>query len=543
MLVKSKMIWVLILLILLPTSNINAQTTKQEIKISIPKFNITMNGKKIDNALEKYPLVVYKNITYFPMTWYYAQQLGIQIDWNPLQGLSIQKGNSTLIKSLPEKKVQTLSNENLVATLPIFNIYVNGRLIDNQLEEYPVIIFRDITYFPMTWKFAVEEFNLRTSFDLENGFTLSSSNPSDISSSSSPSQSIEASTIKSLLSSEDIYQKMNPGVVFIEAFAENGSLIGSGSGIIVGENGTVLTNYHVIVNSSRPSYVSIKLTNGQVYKAYKVLAYDKIRDIAVLKIDSVEKLPALELGNSEEIKVGQNIFTIGYPLGVGSVMSTGIISSAKTTVEDKEFIQISAPISPGSSGGALINAYGAVIGITTATLTEGQNMNLAVPINAFKMMPLSKEILLSQIIDNATSESTSSESKETAQVYELEPNNEKERATLVNGSEFIIQGHSDTQSDADYFKFTVSKFAKVTLIGVYESDELTSELEISLTDEKGYINWYSKKKISESDGEVYQELLAILLPGTYYVKVCPSKNLLNQELFKTFKQYKIYGLL
>ena len=166
---------------------------------------------------------------------------------------------------------------------------------------------------------------------------------------------------------------------YVEVYDAAGQVTGTGSAFVVEENGKLVTNYHVIqdVYSAR-----VKFPNGKTYSVENVLAYDVKRDVAVLSI-SAQGLPTLPLGDSSTLVSGQTVYTIGSPQGLDNTIANGIVSATNRVVDGQEYIQTTAPISPGSSGGALLDGYGRCVGITTGTLS-GQNLNFAVPINDVK---------------------------------------------------------------------------------------------------------------------------------------------------------------
>lgn len=121
-----------------------------------------------------------------------------------------------------------------------------------------------------------------------------------------------------------------------------------------------------------------------------MLAFDKARDIAVIKAHG-SNFKTLTLGNSNRVQVGEEVIAIGNPLSLESTVSNGIVSGIRTVQEEGgEFLQVTAPISPGSSGGPLFNMAGEVVGITTLYLKGGENLNFAIPINDAKRLLLAK---------------------------------------------------------------------------------------------------------------------------------------------------------
>ncbi|MFN0224250.1 YHYH domain-containing protein [Paenibacillus sp. KR2-11] len=139
------------------------------VRVTLPAFSVVVNGQQVANASTAYPVIVYNDITYFPMTWNYTQALGLDTAWDANTGFSIRKSDRagaalSLDYGTPASK--------LYAKKPGFNIYVNDVWLDNAKEAYPVLVLNDVTYFPMTWKFAVEELGLQISF-ANNTFTIS----------------------------------------------------------------------------------------------------------------------------------------------------------------------------------------------------------------------------------------------------------------------------------------------------------------------------------------------------------------------------------
>lgn len=189
------------------------------------------------------------------------------------------------------------------------------------------------------------------------------------------------------LKPSEISKRVSPAVVYIETFDDQGELIGTGSGINVDASGKIFTNYHVIEGASA---AKIKFVSGEVYNVTSVLGYDVERDVAVLKITGLN-LPTAVFGNSSLLENGEEILTIGSPIGLENTISDGLVSNRSRILEGESYLQISAPISPGSSGGALVNLYGEVVGITSAQFISGQNLNLAIPINEVKKFLTSNE--------------------------------------------------------------------------------------------------------------------------------------------------------
>jgi S1-C subfamily serine protease len=178
----------------------------------------------------------------------------------------------------------------------------------------------------------------------------------------------------------DIAHDSVKSVVTIVTTDAAGRTMGQGSGFIVSTDGKVVTNYHVIAGAGS---AIVKLADGGIYIVEGIVGADKDKDIAVLKLKASDReFPFLPRGDAGKVKVGDQIVAIGSPLGLEGTVSTGVISATKRTLPGSqiEFFQITAPTSPGSSGGALLNSNGEVVGVPFEQVVSGQNLNFAIPI-------------------------------------------------------------------------------------------------------------------------------------------------------------------
>ena len=171
-----------------------------------------------------------------------------------------------------------------------------------------------------------------------------------------------------------IAEKALAATVYLEMQDSKGVPLGFGSGFFVGDN-LIATNYHVIEGAARGR---AKLV-GQfsTYTIEGVTATDQTNDLALLKV-TMSGINPLPLGNSSDVKIGETVYVAGNPKGLEGTFSNGIISSRRDRYA-KERLQMTAPISPGSSGGPVLNSKGEVIGISFMTLVGGQNLNFAIP--------------------------------------------------------------------------------------------------------------------------------------------------------------------
>ncbi len=154
-----------------------------------------------------------------------------------------------------------------------------------------------------------------------------------------------------------------------------------GSGVIVGEDGLIVTNEHVIRDADE---IVVRLADRTEYRA-KVVGADPRTDIALLRIRSSRKLPVAVLGDSSRLRVGEWAIAVGNPFGLESTVTVGVVSATGRTELGSdpvsEFIQTDASINPGNSGGPLLNTRGEVIGINSAMMSAGQGIGFAIPIN------------------------------------------------------------------------------------------------------------------------------------------------------------------
>ena len=163
-------------------------------------------------------------------------------------------------------------------------------------------------------------------------------------------------------------------VVMIAIHDDRGDIVGTGSGIMIGRDGYILTNNHVARGGR---YYSVRIENDEgIYKTDEIIKYNSVLDLAVIRIDrKLQPLPVYR--GSKPLVRGQKVVAIGSPLGLFNSVSDGIISGFRR-INDVDMIQFTAPTSHGSSGGAVLNMCGEVIGVSTAGIDEGQNINLAV---------------------------------------------------------------------------------------------------------------------------------------------------------------------
>ncbi|GII00280.1 S1C family serine protease [Planobispora takensis] len=212
----------------------------------------------------------------------------------------------------------------------------------------------------------------------------------------------------------DVAEAVQPSVVSIEVRSGNGG--SEGSGVILSEDGQILTNNHVVEAGGQDAQITVKFSDGKTATA-KIVGTDPATDLAVIKAENVSGLTKASLGDSDQLKVGDSVLAIGSPLGLSGSVSSGIVSALDRTLtvggrqQEQQLppgwggdqgqsggtsttiggaIQTDAAINPGNSGGALVNSSGQVIGINTAIATNGGEGNIgvgfAIPINTARQV-------------------------------------------------------------------------------------------------------------------------------------------------------------
>lgn len=212
---------------------------------------------------------------------------------------------------------------------------------------------------------------------------------------------IENDASKTALSVEEIAKRVGPSIVGVSCVTTTRTYFGTqtgesgGSGIIIDNKGHIVTNHHVISGASK---IKVKLTSGNEYDA-TVVGSDEKTDIAIIRIKADEELHVATIGNSDEVEVGSLAVAIGNPLAseLFGTVTAGVISGVNRsmTVGQREMnlIQTDAAISPGNSGGALINKYGEIIGINSVKLVDdaAEGLGFAIPMN--EAVPIIQDLM------------------------------------------------------------------------------------------------------------------------------------------------------
>src|SRR5438128_1825911 len=183
---------------------------------------------------------------------------------------------------------------------------------------------------------------------------------------------------------EQITALARRSVVVIKHAGRDGKRQGLGTGFVVGADGLIATNLHVI-GEGRP--ITVETADGKPYEVTSIHASDLPRDLALLRV-AAKDLPALELGNSDQLKEGQAVVALGNPAGLTYSVVSGVLSG-KREIDGRLMMQLAIPVEPGNSGGPILDMYGRVQGILTMKSALTRNLGFAVPIN--DLQPLLKK--------------------------------------------------------------------------------------------------------------------------------------------------------
>jgi Tfp pilus assembly protein PilF len=193
----------------------------------------------------------------------------------------------------------------------------------------------------------------------------------------SPPGTSDAANTRTPLSLPDLIKTVKPSVVEITTYNSSDELSGLGSGFFTSSR-QIISNWHVVDGCYR---AEVKTTNGDIYPVKGILASDKEIDLVLLEVDIPSGKAHVLKVSANSADEGERVVVIGNPLGLEGTVSDGIISGIRDVPKLGRLLQLTAPISHGSSGGPVVNMQGEVIGVARGMLSEGQNLNFAVPSN------------------------------------------------------------------------------------------------------------------------------------------------------------------
>ena len=173
----------------------------------------------------------------------------------------------------------------------------------------------------------------------------------------------------------ELVKNIQPAVATIVAYDVNGNVSGIGTGFFIGQEGYLVTNYHVLFGKFG---AEIKTAGGETYRIKTVVAQNQATDLLKVRVDiPAERVRWLEVSNQPPA-IAQHVVVVGSPMGLEQSVSDGIVSSVREIPGIGTFYQISAPISPGSSGSPVVDMQGKVVGVATFQFLQGQNLNFAI---------------------------------------------------------------------------------------------------------------------------------------------------------------------
>ncbi|MGH9788686.1 MAG: S1C family serine protease [Candidatus Acidiferrales bacterium] len=199
-----------------------------------------------------------------------------------------------------------------------------------------------------------------------------------------PAAAASLAQTDSVLTGPEVVERVAPSVVLLLAGDRIGQLFGAATGVAVRPDGTLLTAYHAVRDARS---LQVRLHNGETYDRVELLAFDERRDIAVLRIPAAA-LPVLPSVGAQEVRVGDTVYVVSNPHGLGWTASSGILSAFRSADEvpgagrGYRLLQFTAPVSPGSSGGLLVDARGRALGIVVGGYAREQGLNFAVPLES-----------------------------------------------------------------------------------------------------------------------------------------------------------------
>ncbi|MDD3350286.1 MAG: trypsin-like peptidase domain-containing protein [Eubacteriales bacterium] len=347
---------------------------------------VTLNSNPVSfNTSTGYPFIDSNNRTLVPLR-QTMEAAGYGVSWDSAN------------------KVATVSDDNGTKVyVKIGDNYITKEIKDNGVVESSRIkndtfaqIVEKRTFLPI--RVVLEAFGASVSWDGTNKSVV-----------------VNTNGISSVgLTAEQVYAKYSSAVFYIEIYDAEGLFAKSGSGFFVDSNGTAITNYHVIDGASS---AKITTTDGKTYNVEGAYGFDKNLDLAKIKV-SGSGFPCVKMASSNIVAGGSKTYAIGSPLGLENSISEGIVSNPNRIIDNVSFIQFTTPISRGSSGGALFDQNGNVIGVTSGGFEDGQNLNIAIPINNVNKISSTNITKLSAIAaQNAASSVTLSASPSTVALY------------------------------------------------------------------------------------------------------------------------------
>ena len=313
------------------------------------------------------------------------------------------------------------------------------------------------------------------------------------------------------LTPEEVFAKSSDAVFMLETKILADSDYSSGSGFFITSDGIAVTNRHVI---DFMSSASITTTDGKKYPVEGVLALEPDADIAIIKVRG-SGFPYLELGDPAALRSAQRIYCVGSPYGFDNTISDGLVSNPNREFEGRRYIQISAPIAPGSSGGALLNEYGQVVGVTTLGFDQG-SVNLAV-----KITDLADSFWFPQMrsVKYLQAHSQFGAIPVTDVTYTMIGSNAG-KPTQVMSNDTIMYGSIKSAGDVHYYSLDVKEEAEM-IVSLTSNEISSANLRFEISDPAGNVilnsRHYKGEEFSIATGHAASK-------GLYTVKIYVGDN-------------------
>ena len=201
-------------------------------------------------------------------------------------------------------------------------------------------------------------------------------------------------SLPSYIPAEELFYRSTDAIIRIETFGPGFNYLRSGSGFFISPDGLAVTALHVVDGAS---FGSVELADGQVFRIAGIRAFDIYNNLAILEIASYRNDHSyLTIADSSLVETGNTVYAIGSPMGMMNSMTKGVVSHPNRILSEQEMIQFTAPTSFGSGGSPVINVLGQVVGVSAQFLSQGQNMNLAIPSNFIRELTLGSLITLEE---------------------------------------------------------------------------------------------------------------------------------------------------
>jgi serine protease Do len=262
----------------------------------------------------------------------------------------------------------------------------------------------------------------------------------------------------------ELVKKIQPAVATVVAFDVNGNVASLGTGFFISKEGYLVTNYHVLFGKLG---AEIKTADGETYRVKTIVAQNQATDLLKVRVDiPAERVRCLEVSDKAPA-IAQHVVVVGSPMGLEQSVSDGIVSSVREIPGIATFYQISAPISPGSSGSPVVNMKGKVVGVATFQLLQGQNLNFAIASKSIRELQINepgqslsewtfgqsnqKAVLAEELCRKGFSFSINGQDQKALEYFKKATENDPNSTTAWYGLGYCYAGqNSDTDAIAAY---------------------------------------------------------------------------------------------